>query len=66
MKLLPVGYELEARNLQMPSSCGSTFAGMDVEELFGAAKRPLIIGIGGGGDVVGALATAEMTITRKG
>jgi hypothetical protein len=32
----------------------------DAEALLGAARRPLVIGIGGGGDVVGALATAEL------
>ncbi len=32
---------------------------IDAEALLGAARRPLVIGIGGGGDVVGALATAE-------
>jgi hypothetical protein len=32
----------------------------DAEALLRAAKRPLVIGIGGGGDVVGALATAEL------
>ena len=31
----------------------------DAEAAFAAAQRPLVIGIGGGGDVVGALATAE-------
>lgn len=31
----------------------------DAVELLGAARRPLVVGIGGGGDVVGALATAE-------
>jgi hypothetical protein len=31
----------------------------DADALLGAARRPLVIGIGGGGDVVGALATAE-------
>jgi hypothetical protein len=31
----------------------------DAEALLRTAKRPLVIGIGGGGDVVGALATAE-------
>jgi len=31
----------------------------DAEELLARARRPLAIGIGGGGDVVGALATAE-------
>lgn len=31
----------------------------DAEVLLGRAERPLVIGIGGGGDVVGALATAE-------
>ena len=34
---------------------------LDSEALIGASKRPLVIGIGGGGDVVGALATAELT-----
>jgi hypothetical protein len=32
---------------------------MDAEALLGEARRPLCLGIGGGGDVVGALATAE-------
>jgi hypothetical protein len=32
---------------------------IDAEALLSAAERPLVIGIGGGGDVVGALATAE-------
>jgi len=32
---------------------------LDAERLLGGAARPLVIGIGGGGDVVGALATAE-------
>jgi hypothetical protein len=31
----------------------------DADALLAAARRPLVIGIGGGGDVVGALATAE-------
>jgi hypothetical protein len=31
----------------------------DAETLLRAARRPLVIGMGGGGDVVGALATAE-------
>jgi hypothetical protein len=31
----------------------------DAEQLLRDARRPLVIGIGGGGDVVGALATAE-------
>lgn len=31
----------------------------DAEQLLRQARRPLVIGIGGGGDVVGALATAE-------
>jgi hypothetical protein len=31
----------------------------DADALLPAARRPLVIGIGGGGDVVGALATAE-------
>ena len=32
---------------------------VDAEALLGSARRPLVLGIGGGGDVVGALATAE-------
>jgi hypothetical protein len=32
----------------------------DAEKLLSTARRPLVIGIGGGGDVVGALATAEL------
>ena len=31
----------------------------DAEALLSCARRPLVLGIGGGGDVVGALATAE-------
>jgi hypothetical protein len=31
----------------------------DAERLLAEARRPLVLGIGGGGDVVGALATAE-------
>ena len=33
--------------------------GADADALLSAARRPLVLGIGGGGDVVGALATAE-------
>jgi hypothetical protein len=36
-------------------------AATDAEALLRAARRPLIIGIGGGGDVVGALASAELS-----
>ena len=32
---------------------------LDADALLGAARRPLVLGIGGGGDVVGALATYE-------
>ena len=32
----------------------------DADALLSAARRPLVLGIGGGGDVVGALATAEL------
>jgi hypothetical protein len=32
---------------------------IDAEALISAARRPLVVGMGGGGDVVGALATAE-------
>jgi hypothetical protein len=34
-------------------------APLDADALLGFAQRPLVVGIGGGGDVVGALATAE-------
>jgi hypothetical protein len=34
--------------------------GLDARALVAAACRPLVLGIGGGGDVVGALATAEL------
>jgi hypothetical protein len=33
---------------------------IDADALLSAARRPLVLGIGGGGDVVGALATAEV------
>jgi hypothetical protein len=33
---------------------------IDAEALLSRSRRPLVIGIGGGGDVVGALATAEL------
>jgi glucokinase len=35
-------------------------APLDADAALAAARRPLVIGIGGGGDVVGALATAEV------
>jgi hypothetical protein len=38
---------------------GSESTPPDAERLLRAARRPLVIGMGGGGDVVGALATAE-------
>ncbi|MGE5617541.1 MAG: DUF1152 domain-containing protein [Candidatus Woesearchaeota archaeon] len=34
---------------------------VDAESVLRSARRPLVIGMGGGGDVVGALATAELT-----
>jgi hypothetical protein len=34
---------------------------LDAEALLRGSRRPLVIGMGGGGDVVGALATAEST-----
>ena len=37
---------------------------IDAEALLSRARRPLVIGIGGGGDVVGALATAELCRAR--
>jgi len=33
---------------------------LDAEALLRSARRPLVLGMGGGGDVVGALATAEL------
>jgi hypothetical protein len=36
-------------------------AAADAEAILRASRRPLILGIGGGGDVVGALATAEFS-----
>ncbi len=33
----------------------------DAEAILRAARRPLVIGMGGGGDVVGALASAEFS-----
>ena len=38
---------------------GHTTSMTDAELLLRGARRPLVIGMGGGGDVVGALATAE-------
>jgi hypothetical protein len=40
--------------------------GIDAHALIAAARRPLVLGIGGGGDVVGALATAELCRLRHG
>ena len=39
---------------------------VDAEAMLRASKRPLVIGMGGGGDVVGALATAELARTYDG
>jgi ribulose-5-phosphate 4-epimerase/fuculose-1-phosphate aldolase len=40
--------------------------GLDAHALMAASGRPLVLGIGGGGDVVGALATAELCRLRQG
>jgi hypothetical protein len=37
---------------------------IDADELLSRSRRPLVLGIGGGGDVVGALATAEACRTH--
>lgn len=42
-----------------PRAGGEPRGAADTDALLAAARRPLVIGIGGGGDVVGALATAE-------
>jgi hypothetical protein len=44
-----------------PSHSPEPYAGavIDAERLLRSSKRPLVIGMGGGGDIVGALATAE-------
>jgi hypothetical protein len=39
---------------------------LDAESALRAARRPLVIGMGGGGDVVGALATAELSRSYDG
>ena len=38
----------------------------DADRLLATARRPLVLGIGGGGDVVGALATAEVSRAHGG
>ena len=38
----------------------------DADRLLATARRPLVLGIGGGGDVVGALATAELSRAHGG
>jgi hypothetical protein len=59
-----------AGTLEEPRGCGTrwrpnatfTFdrvSAVDADRLLGGARRPLVLGVGGGGDVVGALATAE-------
>ena len=40
--------------------------GLDAHAHLAGAGRPLVIGVGGGGDVVGALATAELCRTEHG
>jgi hypothetical protein len=39
---------------------------MDADALLAVSRRPLVIGMGGGGDVVGALATAERLRRHRG
>ena len=45
--------------METPSSYAAAM--LDAEVVLRSAKRPLVIGMGGGGDIVGALATAEAT-----
>jgi hypothetical protein len=47
-----------SRREALPAEAGRPVADADV--LLSSARRPLVLGIGGGGDVVGALATAEL------
>jgi hypothetical protein len=42
-----------------PAPADAERAAADADVLLSSARRPLVLGIGGGGDVVGALATAE-------
>jgi hypothetical protein len=59
--LLPVGYEFGAEKPTDAVELRFYLLGrMDSDQLLSTARRPLVIGIGGGGDVVGALATAEL------
>jgi ribulose-5-phosphate 4-epimerase/fuculose-1-phosphate aldolase len=44
-----------------PHSSSRPFAATDADARLGFARRPLVIGIGGGGDIAGALAVAEFS-----
>src|SRR3954469_1317942 len=47
------------RRAPRPLSSPAVPVPIDADAILAAARRPLVLGIGGGGDVVGALATAE-------
>jgi hypothetical protein len=53
------------RRLEPPPTAGVDRAAVavDADAVLSTARRPLVLGIGGGGDVVGALATAEVCRT---
>jgi hypothetical protein len=62
--VLPVGSGVEGDKptgaVELRAQVHTLTRVLDAETLLTAARRPLVIGIGGGGDVVGALATAEI------
>jgi hypothetical protein len=51
----------ESAWLQREPSGSHAFAATDADAMLAFARRPLVIGIGGGGDVAGALAVAELS-----
>jgi ribulose-5-phosphate 4-epimerase/fuculose-1-phosphate aldolase len=51
----------EAWAAREPHRSATPYAATDADARLGFARRPLVIGIGGGGDVAGALAVAEFS-----